>query len=52
MKWIVFIYKVPSKSTKYRAYLWREIKKLSALYLQDGVCIVPDTDDLHLFRAL
>jgi hypothetical protein len=49
MKWIVFIYKVPSKPTKYRAYLWREIKKLGALYLQDGVCIVPDTDDVHLF---
>lgn len=49
MKWIVFIYKVPSQPTKYRAYLWREIKKLGALYLQDGVCIVPDTDDVQLF---
>ena len=49
MKWIVFIYKVPSKPTKYRAYIWREIKKLGALYLQDGVCIAPDTDDVHLF---
>jgi hypothetical protein len=49
MKWIVFIYKVPSKPTKYRASLWRDIKKIGALYLQDGVCIAPDTDDVHLF---
>ncbi len=49
MNWLLFIYKVPSEPTKYRAYVWREIKKLGALYLQDGVCIVPDTDDVHLF---
>ncbi|MCZ8515851.1 hypothetical protein O9H85_26265 [Paenibacillus filicis] len=49
MKWIVFIYKVPSQPTKFRAYLWREIKKLGCLYLQDGVCIIPDSDDTHLF---
>ncbi|MDU0206371.1 Chromate resistance protein ChrB [Paenibacillus sp. MAH-36] len=49
MNWIVFIYKLPSKPTKYRAYVWREIKKYGALYLQDGVCIVPDTDDVQLF---
>lgn len=49
MNWVVFIYKVPSKPTKYRAYLWREIKRLGAIYLQDGVCILPDQDDVHLF---
>ncbi|WP_027415610.1 Chromate resistance protein ChrB [Aneurinibacillus terranovensis] len=49
MNWVVFIYKVPSTPTKYRAYLWREIKKLGAIYLQDGVCVVPDSDDTHLF---
>ncbi|MDB5053737.1 MAG: hypothetical protein JWM44_1787 [Bacilli bacterium] len=49
LNWIVFIYKVPSEPTKYRASIWRDIKKLGALYLQDGVCIVPDSDDVHLF---
>jgi hypothetical protein len=49
MNWVVFIYKVPSQPTKYRAFLWREIKRLGAIYLQDGVCILPDTDDVQLF---
>ncbi|UOF90946.1 hypothetical protein LSG31_01260 [Fodinisporobacter ferrooxydans] len=49
MSWIVFIYKVPSTPTKYRAYIWRELKKLGALYLQDGVCILPNKDDVYLF---
>ncbi|TDF98102.1 Chromate resistance protein ChrB [Paenibacillus piri] len=49
MKWIIFIYKVPPQPTKYRAYLWRELKKFGAIYLQDGVCLLPDSDDVHLF---
>jgi hypothetical protein len=49
LKWIVFIYKVPPKPTKYRAFLWREIRKYGAIYLQDGVFILPDLDDVHLF---
>ncbi|TVY07022.1 Chromate resistance protein ChrB [Paenibacillus cremeus] len=49
MKWIVFIYKVPPKPTKYRTYLWRELKRFGAIYLQDGVCLLPDADDVHLF---
>jgi DNA-binding transcriptional regulator PaaX len=49
LNWIVFIYKVPSEPTKYRAAIWRDMKKLGALYLQDGVCILPDSDDVHLF---
>jgi hypothetical protein len=49
MKWIIFIYKVPPTPTKYRAYLWRELKKFGSIYLQDGVCLLPDSDDVHLF---
>lgn len=49
MRWIVFIYKVPSKPTKYRAFIWRELKRYGAIYLQDGVSLLPDTDDVHLF---
>lgn len=49
MKWIVFIYKVPSNPTKYRASIWRELKRYGSIYLQDGVSLLPDTDDIHLF---
>lgn len=49
MNWHLFIYKAPPKPTKYRAYIWRKIKKYGAIYLQDSVFILPDTDEVHLF---
>jgi hypothetical protein len=49
LNWIVFVYKIPPKPTKYRAAVWREMKKIGALYLQDGVCLVPDFDDVQLY---
>lgn len=42
MTWILLIYTVPSEPTRKRAYIWREIKKIGALYLRDGVCALPD----------
>ncbi|MFB5193183.1 Chromate resistance protein ChrB [Alicyclobacillus fastidiosus] len=46
--WIVLIYKVPSEPTKYRANIWREVKRLGGIYLQNGVCVFPDLDDVPL----
>lgn len=46
--WVVLVYKVPSEPTKYRATIWREIKRLGGVYLQNGVCIFPDIDDVPL----
>ncbi|HHW56471.1 MAG TPA: hypothetical protein GXX15_02160 [Clostridia bacterium] len=41
MKWLLFVYKVPSDSSTARVTIWRRIKKIGALYLQQSVCIVP-----------
>lgn len=46
--WIVFVYKIPSEPTKYRASVWREIKHLGGIYIQNGVCVFPDIDDVLL----
>jgi len=42
--WVLLIYTVPATPTRIRAAVWREVKRLGALYLRDGVCAVPDTD--------
>lgn len=42
MTWLLLIYTVPSEPSRKRAYVWREIKKIGALYLRDGVCALPD----------
>ncbi|MGB9678951.1 MAG: Chromate resistance protein ChrB [Thermoanaerobacteraceae bacterium] len=44
MKWLLFIYKVPTDSSTARVTIWRKIKKIGALYLQQTVCIVPYMD--------
>jgi hypothetical protein len=40
--WLLLIYTVPAKPTRKRAYIWREVKKIGAVYLRDGVCALPE----------
>jgi len=39
--WLLLIYTVPAKPTRKRAFIWREVKKIGAVYLRDGVCALP-----------
>jgi hypothetical protein len=39
--WIVLIYRVPSESSRARVAVWRDLKRLGALYLQQAACILP-----------
>ena len=39
--WLLLIYRVPSEPSNKRVSVWRELKRLGALYLQQCVCIVP-----------
>src|SRR5690349_18891025 len=47
--WLLLTYKVPPEPAKKRIALWRKLKGLGAVYLQNGVCLLPKTDD-HLRR--
>ena len=40
--WLLLVYTVPAKPTRKRAYIWREVKKIGAVYLRDGVCALPE----------
>ena len=44
-KWLVLFYKIPSESSTSRVYIWRQIKKLGAIYMQDGGVILPYSKD-------
>ena len=51
--WLLLIYTVPAEPSRKRAAVWREVKKLGAVYLRDGVCILPERPDtLAALRAL
>ncbi|QGN33807.1 ChrB domain-containing protein [Microlunatus sp. Gsoil 973] len=41
--WLVLIYRIPSEPTRLRATVWRRIKALGAVYLQNSVAALPHT---------
>ena len=43
--WLLLTYKVPSEPASKRVALWRRFKIMGAIYLQNGVCLLPKTDD-------
>lgn len=49
MTWLLLTYKVPPEPAAKRVALWRRLKGLGAIYLQNGVCLVPKTDE-HVRR--
>lgn len=50
LAWLLLTYKVPPDPATKRIALWRRLKGMGAVYLQNGVCLLPKTDD-H-FRRL
>ncbi|MCL2774428.1 MAG: hypothetical protein FWD71_13930 [Oscillospiraceae bacterium] len=41
IKWIFLIYKVPYEPSSKRVYVWRKLKKLEAVTLQDAIFVLP-----------
>lgn len=44
-RWLCLTYKVPPEPAKRRISLWRKLRGMGAIYIQDGVCLLPATDD-------
>lgn len=47
--WLMLIYKVPAEPNRKRLAIWRKIKALGAVYLQNGVCVLPPINE-HVRR--
>jgi hypothetical protein len=45
ISWLLLTYKVPPEPAKKRVALWRRLKGMGAVYLQNGVCLLPKTAD-------
>src|SRR3546814_13597798 len=43
--WLLLTYKVPPEPAARRIAIWRRLKGMGAIYLQNGVCLLPKTDD-------
>lgn len=42
-KWLLLSYRVPRSPSARRVYVWRKLKQLAAVALQDATWILPDT---------
>lgn len=42
MRWLLLIYRIPREPSRHRVAVWRKLKALGALYLQDGVAVLPE----------
>ena len=46
-RWLLLVYRVPSQSSRARVAVWRELKRLGGLYVQQAVCVLPDLPGLR-----
>lgn len=44
-RWLLMIYRVPQEPPGRRTYVWRHLKQLGAVYLQQAAAILPDRPD-------
>jgi hypothetical protein len=44
--WVVLVYRVPTEPARKRVAIWRELKRMGALYLQQCVCAMPSRPEL------
>ena len=42
-EWLLLTYKIPRQPTAGRVYIWRKLKQLGAVLLQDAVWVLPAT---------
>jgi len=45
-QWWLVVYRVPSEPASRRVAVWRDLKRIGALYLQQCVCILPQSAEL------
>ena len=41
-RWVLLVYRLPRVPSRHRVAVWRKLKDLGALYIQDGVVVLPE----------
>jgi hypothetical protein len=44
VKWLLLVYKIPREPTAGRVYVWRKLKQLGAVAVQDAAWVLPKTE--------
>jgi hypothetical protein len=43
VKWLLLVYRIPREPTAARVFVWRKLKRLNAVAMQDAVWVLPAT---------
>lgn len=43
--WLLLTYRVPPEPSKLRVAIWRHIRSLGAVYIQNGICVLPTSSE-------
>jgi hypothetical protein len=46
-RWLLLIYRIKAESSGRRTYVWRQLRQLGAVYLQQAVAVLPDRPELR-----
>jgi uncharacterized protein YdbL (DUF1318 family) len=46
-RWVLLIYRIKAESSGRRTYVWRQLRQLGAVYLQQAAAILPDRPELR-----
>jgi len=47
-RWLLLIYRIKAESSGRRTYVWRQLRQLGAVYLQQAAAVLPDRPDLRV----
>jgi hypothetical protein len=48
LRWLLLIYRVPQDPPGRRTYVWRQLKNLGAVYLQQAAAVLPDRREIRV----
>jgi hypothetical protein len=46
--WLLLVYRIRAESSGQRTYVWRQLRQLGAVYLQQAAAILPDRPELRV----
>ena len=47
-RWLLIIYRIKAESSGRRTYVWRQLRQLGAVYLQQAAAVLPDRPELRV----
>jgi len=46
-RWLLLVYRIKAESSGRRTYVWRQLRQLGAVYLQQAAAVLPDRPELR-----